>query len=78
MKSERGGVTAYGSFAVGYFRSSTLDNTPADMTASMGSSHHVFLAPRVQLNLHVAQTSMRLLDLRSPRSDAHCFRIELD
>ena len=38
----------------------------------MGSSHHVFLAPRVQLNVHVAQTSMRLLDLRSPRSDAQC------
>ena len=38
----------------------------------MDSSHHVFLAPRVQLNVHVAQTSMWLLDVRSPRSDAEC------
>ena len=42
------------------------------MTASMGSSHHVFLSPRVQANLHVAQTSMWSLDVRSPRSDAQC------
>ena len=42
------------------------------MTAPMASSHHVFLSPRVQLNLHVAQTSMWLLDVRSPRSDAQC------
>ena len=38
----------------------------------MGSSHHVFFSLRVQLNLHVAQTSMWLLDMRSPRSDAEC------
>ena len=38
----------------------------------MGSSHHVFLVSRVQLNVHVAQTSMWLLDLRSPRLDAQC------
>ena len=38
----------------------------------MDSSHHVFLAPRVQANVHVAQTSMWLLDVRSPRSDAEC------
>ena len=42
------------------------------MTASMGSSYHVFFSPQVQLNLHVAQTSMWLLDVRSPRSDAEC------
>ena len=38
----------------------------------MASSHHVFLSPRVQLNVHVAQTSMWLLDVRSPRSHAKC------
>ena len=38
----------------------------------MGSSHHVFFFPRVQLNLHVAQTLMWLLDVRSPPSDAEC------
>ena len=38
----------------------------------MDSSHHVFLAPRVQLNVHVAQTSMLSLDVRSPRSDVEC------
>ena len=38
----------------------------------MGSSHQVFFSPRVQVNLHVAQTSMWLLDVRSPRSDAEC------
>ena len=42
------------------------------MTASMGSSNHVFFTPRAQLNLHVAQTSMWLLDVRSPRWDAEC------
>ena len=42
------------------------------MTASMASSHHVVLSPRVQLNFHVAQTSMLSLDVRSPRSDAEC------
>ena len=42
------------------------------MTASMGSSNHVFFSPRVQLILHVAQTSMWLLDVRSPHSHAEC------
>ena len=38
----------------------------------MGSSHHVFLSPRVQLNLHIPKTSMWLLDVRSPRLDVEC------
>ena len=38
----------------------------------MGSSNHVFFTPRAQLNLHVAQTSMWLLDVRSPRSVGEC------
>ena len=38
----------------------------------MDSSHHVFLVSRVLLNVHVAQTSMLSLDVRSPRSDAQC------
>ena len=42
------------SFVVGCFRSGTLNDIPAEMTASMGSSHHVFFSPRVQVNLHVA------------------------
>ena len=49
------------SFVVGCFRSGTLNDTPTEMTASMGSSHQVFFSPRVQLNLHVAQTLMWLL-----------------
>ena len=38
----------------------------------MGSSNHVFLPPRVQLNLHIPETSMWLLDVRSPHSHAKC------
>ena len=38
----------------------------------MDSSHHVFLAVRVQANVHVAQTSMWLLGVHSPRSGAEC------
>ena len=49
-----------------------MNGKPAEMTASMGSSHHVFLSPRVLLIRHVAQTLMWLLDVRSPRSDAEC------
>ena len=65
-------VTTCGSFVVGNLRSCTLNDTPADMTASMASSHHVFLSPRVQANLHVAHTSMLSIDVRSPRSDVEC------
>ena len=54
------------------FRSGTLSGTPTEMTASMGSSTHVFFSQRVQLNVHVAKTSMWLLDVRSPRSEAQC------
>ena len=54
------------------FRPSTLSGTPTEMTASMGSSTHVFFPPRVQLKIHVAQTSMWLLDVSSPRSEAQC------
>ena len=32
--------------------------------------YHVSFSQRVQLNIHVAQTLMWLLDVRSPRSDA--------
>ena len=32
----------------------------------------VFLSPPVQLNVHVGQTSMLSIDVRSPRSDAEC------
>ena len=35
----------------------------------MGSSHHVFFSPRVQLDIHHAQTSMWLFHVRSNRSD---------
>ena len=42
------------------------------MTASMDSSHHVFFSPRVQVNLHDAQTLMWLLAVRSPLLDAEC------
>ena len=59
---EHGGVSACGSFVVVHFRSYTLNGTPTEMTASLGSSRHVFFSPRVQLNIHVAQTSMCLLD----------------
>ena len=52
------------SFVVGCFRSSTMNDTPAEMRASMGSSDHVFFSPPVRLNLHVAQTLMWLLDVR--------------
>ena len=65
-------VTTCGSFVVGYFRACTLNLAPFGMTASMGSSHHVFLSPRVQLNVHVAQTSMWLLGVRSLHSHAKC------
>ena len=58
-------ATTCGSFVVVNFRSGTLSGTPTEMTASMGSSTHVFFSPRVQLNIHVAQTSMWLLDVRS-------------
>ena len=72
MKSERGGVTACGSFVVGLFRSGTLTDTPADTTASMDSSHHVFLVSTSTGEPPRCTHSMWLLDLRSPRSDAQC------
>ena len=43
------------SFVVGYFRSSTLNGVPSEMTALLGLSHHVFFFPRVHVKLHVAQ-----------------------
>ena len=49
-----------------------LSGTPTEMTASMGSSTHVFFSPRVQLNIHVPETSMSLLDVHSLRSYAQC------
>ena len=60
------------SFVVVHFMSSTLNGTPTEMTASMGSSDHKFFSPRVQLNIRVAQTSTWLLDVCSPRSDEQC------
>ena len=38
----------------------------------MGSSNHVFFSPREPLNIHLAQTSMWLHVVRSPRSDGEC------
>ena len=48
-------VSTSASFVVVNVRSGTLSGTPTDMTASMGSSTHVFYSPRIQLNIHVAQ-----------------------
>ena len=52
-----------------YSRSSTLNGASSEITASMDSFNHVFFSPRVQLDIHVAQTSMLLFDVRSTRSD---------
>ena len=54
---------------VGYSRSSALNGSLSKMTATMGSSHHVFFSPRGQLDILVAQTSKWLSHVRSTRSD---------
>ena len=45
---EHGGLSACGSFVIVHFRSSTLSGTPTEMTASLGSSRHVFFSSRVE------------------------------
>ena len=48
--------------------SSTVKVAPFEMTASIGSSNHMFFSPLVQFNIHVAENSMWLLEARSPRT----------
>ena len=53
---EHGGVSACGKCCCWVFQVYHNERgTPAEMTASKGSSHHVFLFPRVQVNLHVEE-----------------------
>ena len=60
------------SAVVGYFISSTLKGAPSEMTASMGSSHHVFFFHEYRRTSTLHNISIWLLDVRSPRSDAPC------
>ena len=41
-----------------YSRSSTPKGAPSEITATMVSSHHELFSPRVQLDIHLPQTSM--------------------
>ena len=65
-------VTACGSFVVEYFMSSTLNGTNCERLHQWVHQITCFFSPRVQLNIHLAQTSMWLLVVRSPRSDEEC------